>query len=118
LAFVFGTSSVADDLTTLSPLQGSVRLSETLPPVPPQLRAGVVFNAGNLPANDTSTGWYRIPSWFAGTWHREFETDTLPNGKVQTQLSRVDVQHGHQVDRRKGIWHHHSEPFAQRIDAA
>ncbi len=98
------------------PLQGGVSLSETLPAVEPALRAGSTFNEANLPAMGTTQGWYWIPTWAAGIWHREVMTYLGPDGTGQTQLSRVNHFWGDQVDNQGGIWHHHNEPYGERED--
>jgi hypothetical protein len=96
-------------------LQGGVReLSEALQPVQPSLRAGASFNEANLPAMGTVRGWYWIPAWAAGTWHRQTMTYDLPDGSRKTQLSSVDHFWGQQVDNRSGIWNHHNEPYGER----
>jgi hypothetical protein len=96
-------------------LQGGVSdLAEALPPVQPSLRAGANFNEANLPAMGTVLGWYWIPAWAAGIWHRQTMTYDLPDGSRKTQLSSVDHFWGQQVDNRSGIWNHHNEPYGER----
>jgi hypothetical protein len=97
-------------------IDGGVNMSETLPPVQPTLRAGADFNAANLPAAGTTAGWYWIPPWSGGTWHREMMTYIGPDGSSQTQLSRVDHFWGQQFDNRQEIWQHHNEPYSERED--
>jgi hypothetical protein len=97
-------------------IDGGVNMSETLPPVQPTLRAGADFNAANLPAAGTTAGWYWIPPWSGGTWHREMMTYIGPDGTGQTQLSRVDHFWGQQADNRQEIWQHHNEPYSERED--
>ena len=96
-------------------LQGGVSdLAEALPPVQANLRAGANFNEANLPAMGTIRGWYWIPSWAAGIWHRQTMTYDLPDGSRKTQLSSVDHFWGQQVDNRNGVWNHHNEPYGER----
>lgn len=96
-------------------LQGGVSdLAEALPPVQPNLRAGANFNEANLPAMGTVRGWYWIPYWAAGVWHRQTMTYDLPDGSRKTQLSAVDHFWGQQLDNRNGVWNHHNEPYGER----
>jgi hypothetical protein len=108
--------SSPSQLTFAELIDGGVSLSEALPPVHPSLRAGATFDQANLPAMGTTGGWYWIPSWAAGTWHREVMTYIAPNGAYQTQLSRVNHYWGQQIDIRSEIWQHHNEPYGERED--
>ena len=103
--------------TVAEPLQGKVEASTELPAIPPELRAGRAFKDENLPAMGTSQGWYWIPSWFAGTWHREVQTNFTPIGP-KTELSRSLDEHqtGEQVDRNGGIWVHFSLPKKDTVE--
>ncbi len=99
-------------------LQGGVNISKELPAVPQQLKEGCVFREENLPPMGTSQTWFWIPRWSAGTWHRETQTDFLPNGP-HTELSRTvnEQQRGHQVDSRGDIWNHLSLPSKSTVES-
>jgi hypothetical protein len=99
------------------PLQGGVNISKELPAVPSELRAGVIFNEANLPPMGTNQDWRWIPSWAAGTWHRETQTNFLPTGP-QTILSRSvnETQEGDQMDSHGGVWKHISLPKKSTIE--
>jgi hypothetical protein len=94
-------------------LQGGVQMSEALPAVQPDLRAGAAFNPANLPQAATVGGWYLIPAWAAGTWHRDTMTYVTSQGE-QTVLSKVNHFWGQQMDSQGRIWQHHNEPYTER----
>ena len=99
------------------PLQGNVNISQELPPIPNELRAGAIFNEANLPPMGTNQEWRKIPIWMAGTWHRETQTNLTPFGP-ETKLSRSldERQKGEQVDRNGAIWMHVSLPKKSTIE--
>ena len=41
-----------------------------------------IFKEQNLPPMGTFNSWFWIPTWSAGTWHRETQTDFLATGAV------------------------------------
>jgi hypothetical protein len=80
-----------------------------------KFRPRKLFSAVDLPAEDTEDGWYRIPYWRAGKYHREKQTNHSVTGDV-TIVSRVDHVYGMQQDKAGGIWHHRSWPHITRVE--
>jgi hypothetical protein len=93
-----------------------VEFRAAVPPVPLRLQAGATFQEANLPLQNTGKGWYRIPSWFAGYWHREALIERKFGYPDRRQVSQRDMRRGYQVDRRGDIWHPRNEPFTVRVD--
>ncbi len=106
------------------PLQEQQDSAETAPlefratvaPVPLKLQAGATFQESNLPPQNTGKGWYRIPSWFAGYWHRDALVEKKFGYPDRRQVSQRDMRRGYQVDHRGDIWHPRNEPFTVRVD--
>ena len=97
------------------PLQGGVEHSEELAPVDSRLLPGQVFDQRNLPPQGTTTGWYLIPNWYAGLWHRETQVNKIRFKNVE-RVSRRDSRRGFQMDELGGIWHYRNEPFTTQVD--
>ncbi len=93
-----------------------VEFRATVAPVPLKLQAGATFQESNLPPQNTGKGWYRIPSWFAGYWHREALIEKKFGYPDRRQVSQRDMRRGYQVDHRGDIWHPRNEPFTVRVD--
>jgi hypothetical protein len=83
--------------------------------VDPKFRTGKLFAEVNLPNEDTEDGWYRIPHWRAGKFHREKQIDHTISGDVET-VSRVDHVYGMQTDKSGGIWHYSSWPRITKVE--
>jgi len=98
------------------PLQAGIEQTDAIGPVSPPLQAGATFDERNLPAMHTRTGWYLIPTWCAGLWHRETQTDKLGFLRTVTHTSRRDRLRGYQVDRFGRIWQAHDEPNVVIVD--
>ncbi len=98
------------------PLQAGVTQTETIGPVAPPLQAGATFDERNLPPLHTRTGWYMIPTWYAGLWHREFQVDKVGLLRTVKHTSRRDRLRGDQVDRLGRIWQAHDEPNVVVVD--
>ena len=89
-------------------LQGGVEHSETLEPIPNNLKSGANFNFNNLPPANTNLIWYQIPNWLGGEWQRKYVTiiDSTqpkvdpPGRKYAKQKNR----YGAQVDNNGDIW--------------
>lgn len=108
-------------VATISGAYQSTRADEpafenNLAPVPLKLQAGATFQESSLPPQNTGRGWYRIPSWFAGYWHREEMIEKQPGQPDRRVQSRRDMRRGYQVDVRGEIWHPRNEPFMVRVD--
>jgi hypothetical protein len=82
-----------------------------------KFRPNKLFAEAELPQGDTEEGWYRIPHWRAGKYHREKQTDHSITGDV-TIVSRVDHVYGMQQDKNGDIWHHTSWPHITKVDLA
>ncbi len=89
-------------------LQSGVEHSETLEPIPNNLKSGANFNFNNLPPANTNLIWYQIPNWLGGEWQRKYVTiiDSTqpkvdpPGRKYAKQKNR----YGAQVDNNGDIW--------------
>ncbi len=86
-----------------------------LPRVNPHLRPGIIFSDTSLPATDTNEGWYWIPKWKAGKWHRETQR-VINQRETRTMISRADNFRGWQTDKNGEIWEYYQEPYKQTID--
>lgn len=104
-----------DDFRDSKPLSGAMEFSETVPPVDAKFKPHKLFAAENLPQEETEDGWYQIPAWRAGRFHRDTQTNHSIFGDV-TINSSVDHVYGMQVDKRGGIWHHESWPKVTKIE--
>ena len=104
-----------------APLQGAVEHSASLPPMEPNLRPGMPFDERYLPPLDTEEGWYWIPRWAAGMWHRDQVTQ---QGKIAfLKLHWLATDHvttpepwGWQMDKNGGIWHYWHVPYLEVHD--
>lgn len=78
----------------------------------PLLIAGLQFSESMLPATQPDTSWYRIPAWFAGTWHREsitftnnYEFASHTETRIsQPELAAADDAEGWQKDNHGDYW--------------
>lgn len=95
-------------------LKAGVEHSQELPALPASLRVGATFDNKLLSGSSSSAdGWYHIPAWLAGGWHRDQETviysqdyQTGNENREPHIISGVqDAQFGVQQDRSGGIWH-------------
>jgi hypothetical protein len=94
-----------------------IQSSRSVKPLDPSLRSGKAFDKESAErllkdAHNSSTFWYRVPSWCAGRWestqaktkymkdHRSGQTEETP--AVYQCLGRETI--GHQYDRQKSIW--------------
>ena len=98
------------------PLQAGIQQSAVIGPVAPPLQAGATFDERNLPPLHTRTGWYMIPNWYAGLWHREVQTDKVGLFRTVTHASRRDRLRGDQIDALGRIWQAHDEPNVVIVD--
>lgn len=97
-------------------------LTPKLAPIEPESRvlvAGVQFSEEYLPKFRGDCVWYRIPEWFAGTWHRQEVTtsrdlDLKRNHEsklVTKELCSTYDEEGWQQDGAGGIWNCEHVPF-------
>jgi hypothetical protein len=98
-------------------LQGGVIHSEIVPAVEPTLRAGATFNESNIQKIPKEEGWYWVPRWIAGNWHREVQTAFTENGPV-TQRNRSEKHFGMQQDSNGEIWDYYHVPIKQVAEGA
>jgi hypothetical protein len=80
-----------------------------------RFRPHKLFAESELPHENSSETWYRIPAWRAGHYHREQQVDHTITGDV-VMVSRVDHVYGMQRDRKGEIWHYSSWPHVTKID--
>jgi len=114
--FISAISLFCIQLCDAQPLQGGIESNDTIGPVAPPLQAGATFDEHNLPALHTRTGWYMVPGWFAGLWHRETQTNKIGLFRTVTQVSRRDRLRGYQIDKNGRIWQAHDEPNVVIVD--
>jgi hypothetical protein len=94
-------------------LQGNVEHSQDLPPLPPTMNIGAIFDNKLLSAPPVVDDWYWIPDWLAGDWRRDQETvvsthnfesgedNRTPHTMAVTELAQFGVQR----DKFGGVWH-------------
>lgn len=108
-------------------LTGEIEHADVVPPIEGKLRPGDIFDRGNLPAK-TGRGvndWYRIPSWLAGRWHKEVQTDYyrfnyLTNDtdtSTRVHKASSDGTWGTQKDNQGNIWQFDPAPYSDVVDA-
>ena len=107
--------TVGINASVAQPLQAGITENTTIGPMSAPLQAGATFDEHNLPPLHTRTGWYEIPRWAAGYWHRENQTDKV-GFRTITHPSRRDRLRGDQVDRTGRIWQAHDEPNVVTVD--
>ncbi len=101
-------------------LQGGVKHSEYLEPVPPGLMAGAKFDEQTLPKLTAGNKWIPIPAWLAGTWQFKTEnvTDmvnftnkdyTKPPYSIRNEAQKI---FGQQKDKTGQIWHYLKTPYS------
>lgn len=113
IAIIFAVPSTAFAQPVL---EGKVHHSERLPPLDSNFLPGHIFDESRLPPMGTNSGWYRIPNWFAGVWHRDTIIQKgLLGIKSEVQNSR-NMRRGYQTDALGGIWDYRDEPFADPVD--
>jgi hypothetical protein len=103
---ILGAASVGAET-----IQGGVSHEVIIDPVKPGLRVGDPFDKSALPAFHTNKSWYRIPTWYAGRWHRDTMIYEYPGNPPVVQPSRRDRWRGYQYDSQGHIWHERNEPF-------
>lgn len=112
VAFVF-----ASNLVGAEPLKAGIEHVERVAPVNPRLLPGQIFDERNLPPLGTTTGWYRIPNWYAGNWHRETQVISGFFGLVKTaSKSSRNERRGYQRDALGGVWDYRDEPALDPVD--
>jgi len=102
----------ADDGGKIIP--ANISFSETVDPVPQNLKVHKLFSSIEQPAEDKEDLWYQIPKWRAGLFHRDKQIDHTLFGDFES-VSQVDHLYGMQLDKRGGIWHHVSWPSVTKL---
>ena len=100
-------------------LRGGIKHLKKLPPVNKKYWVGKVFEDFPSMELETNHVWYQVPSWYAGQWHREHQTQIGQRGFTlyrkfesfmvrpfmgETIVSRIDYSIGDQVDGKGTIW--------------
>ncbi len=89
-------------------LTGGIEHAERLPPVPPQIEPGAVYNMEKAKPVDE---WYRLPNIMAGTWETYQRIDDngmnlVDGSRLPRQVTPMHavVEKGRQIDARGDIW--------------
>jgi len=108
-------------------LYGEVGHSENLAPVEKDLQPGNVFSSSKIATkgDNKANDWYRIPTWLAGLWHKETQTDYFLYNYLTNQtdtserqrVARSDGRWGTQQDSQGNIWQYEPVPYQEMIDA-
>lgn len=108
-------------------LVGEIDHSETLQPLDPSIAVGEIFAPSKLPTIDNAPGnkWYRIPSWLAGTWHKDSQTDyyrysyktNATDTTTRTEPAKATGTWGTQQDDKGQIWQFDPAPFTATVDS-
>lgn len=116
----------AEDFLSTTPLRGAVEKQPSA--IPMGLMPGRRFDPRLLPPEGTEDGWYWIPEWSAGIFHRDFQTTLGPTVRVgfsTMNLSRTTEDHvtdnepsGWQMDKNGGIWDYFHLPRTERHEGS
>ncbi len=96
-------------------LHGQVQHADSLPALSDELQAGSGFNSKALPQPKYASSWFKIPSWFAGSFESTQTTidyiKDYASGKSgnpgKTVASHGQEVHGYQRDTKGDIWHYY-----------
>lgn len=108
-------------------LQVEVSHAEYMPALDKSLAPGQVYEESSLKGAASSSkqnNWYSIPSWLAGTWHKETQTDYYlynfvtgtTDNRTKTELARSNGTWGTQIDRSGTIWQYNPAPYSDTVD--
>jgi len=105
-----------------APLQGSVRHSETVAPIPLQYGPGAKMDEQSLPKLIPENRWYPVPNWLAGTWQFKTETVTFLRSFDKKQYPPVPFTlhnefqktYGYQKDKSGQVWDYLKAPFRHK----
>jgi hypothetical protein len=102
-------------------LTGSIEHSENLAPVEADLRPGAQFSPDEISKSlcIKRNHWYRIPAWFAGTWHQDFSTvirsfqyeTNVTDSNAHQKRDKIDRKYGDQIDENGNVWSFDNCPF-------
>jgi hypothetical protein len=123
LVLVLGAGAEATGLNV------KIEHHDTLAPVESSLQPGDIFDEKNLPnrvSEQTLDDWYEIPSWLAGKWHKEMQTDyyrydylnKTTDDTRHTRVARSDGTWGTQAGLASHIWQYDAVPYSQTVDGA
>ncbi|MBX9685552.1 MAG: hypothetical protein K2X27_02550 [Candidatus Obscuribacterales bacterium] len=107
-------------------LQGQVQHSDQLPALEDDLQAGASFNPQALQNAKYASSWFKIPSWFAGTFEStESRIDFIKDyatgqvGRPRKVVSSLGRElHGFQKDQKGDIWHYYVQSGSSRSEQA
>lgn len=93
-------------------LMGKAQYCDKIAPLRATLAPGMKFNPEQLTLSSCKNNWYRVPAWFAGTWHKQSQTITYRLTAATKTVDRsshtVDVSGderlGWQQDRAGDFW--------------
>lgn len=105
-------------------LRGHVEHSDKLPSLGDDLQAGANFNPNASAEAKYASSWFKIPSWFAGTFQAQEATidfvKDYATGKTvrpnQTIASSGQELHGYQKDANGDIWHFYVKSGSSKSD--
>ncbi|HEY9712885.1 MAG TPA: hypothetical protein V6C72_05415 [Chroococcales cyanobacterium] len=107
-------------------LVGEIEHSETLKPVESVLTPGQTFDQRNLPASQPQPDncWYRIPTWLAGTWHKDEQVNYFrywyrtkqEDISTHAVVAKSDGTWGIQRDDGGNYWQFEPTPFTTIVD--
>jgi hypothetical protein len=108
-------------------LTGEVEHRDAVPAIEGTLEPGDIFDRGNLPTHigRNLNDWYRIPTWLAGTWHKETQTDyyrfnyltNTADSSTRVQKASSDGKWGTQMDSQGNVWQFDPAPYSDVVDA-
>ena len=105
---------------------GGVEHAESLRPIEQTLAPGEIFDVHNLPSQGNGPArFFQIPSWLAGTWHKESQTDFYRYSYVTKQTditartgpARSDGTWGTQREEDGTVWQYDATPFNSTVDS-
>lgn len=105
-------------------LQGQVSHAESMPALDPSLQAGSSFKSGSMPEAKYASNWFKIPSWFAGTFESSHSTTDYMKDYATGRTSRPNKTvassgrevHGFQKDTQGNVWHFYVQSGSSKSD--
>lgn len=101
-------------------LQGGLKMSDSVEPVPLNLKTGTSFLSGNLnDEEDADDEWIKLPSWRAGVFERQSTTRQGKNSNKKAHAFKTKYVTPEQIlqkDRLGGIWQYLTAPDHQSIE--
>lgn len=100
-------------------LQGGLKMSEKIMPVPLNLKSGSSFYSAMISDNEEEDEWIKLPSWRAGIFERHTASRQRKTDSNKSHVFRskyVTPEQVLQKDRNGGIWQYLTAPEHQSID--